>query len=329
MIWLTWRQFRGQALTALAALAALTVFLVFLGMRIRHSYDVNVGCTGCTAASAREALDNAYSDPLLLTGFLVVLLPAIIGAFWGAPLIAREIEAGTHRLVWNQSITRTRWLAVKLGFVTLAGVAVTGALSLLFTWAASPYDKLANTRFEPMFFPTRNIAPVGYAVFAVLAGVTIGLIARRTVLAMAITLAAFAALQILMPSVIRPHLQPPVTERVAFSANGGINGIGINESGEVSVQGYSIPGAWMLSPTAKLLDDAGNPVNRTVTESCFPGGGPDQAMACLAAKKLHVSVSYQPADRYWTFQWLEFAIYLALAGLLAGFAFWRIPRGLS
>jgi hypothetical protein len=85
----------------------------------------------------------------------------------------------------------------------------------------------------------------------------------------------------------------------------------------------------MRSPDAKLLDAAGKPVNRAQTESCFPGDGPDEAMACLAAKKLHVSVSYQPADRYWTFQWLELAIYLALAGLLAGFAFWRIPRGLS
>jgi hypothetical protein len=52
-------------------------------------------------------------------------------------------------------------------------------------------------------------------------------------------------------------------------------------------------------------------------------------MACLEAQKLHLSLSYQPADRYRTFQWLEFAAYLVLAGLLAGFAFWRIPRWLS
>ena len=244
MIWLTWRQFRGQALTALAALAALTIYLVILGLRIRHSYDVNVDCTGCSVATARDILEKAYFTPLLLTGFLVVLVPAIIGAFWGAPLIARELETGTHRLVWNQSVTRTRWLAVKLAFVTLAGVIVAGALSLLLTWAASPYDKLFDGRFEPLIFPTRNIAPLGYAVFAVVAGITVGLLARRTVLAMAITLAAFAALQILMPTVIRPHLQPPVTETVAFTA-AGAHGLGINGEGEVKRRGtrFRAPGS--------------------------------------------------------------------------------------
>ena len=52
-------------------------------------------------------------------------------------------------------------------------------------------------------------------------------------------------------------------------------------------------------------------------------------LACLAALNVHSVQTYQPADRYWTFQWLEVAIYLALALLLAGYAFWRIPRGLS
>ena len=42
-------------------------------------------------------------------------MPALIGAFWGAPLITREFEAGTFRLAWNQSVTRARWLAIKLG----------------------------------------------------------------------------------------------------------------------------------------------------------------------------------------------------------------------
>lgn len=330
MIWLTWRQFRGQALTALAALAAVTIHLVILGLRIRDTYEANVECgAACSVAAARDTMENSYSTILLLSGFLVVLVPAIMGAFWGAPLIAREVETGTHRLVWNQSVTRTRWLAVKLGFVTLAGVAVAGALSLLFTWAASPYDKLLAGRFDPMFFPTRNIAPLGYAAFAILAGVTIGLIARRTVLAMAITLAAFAALQILMPTVIRPHLQTPVTDTVPFTTTGRAEGIGIGPDGVITMHGYSIPGAWMRSPTASLLDAAGKPVTRETTDPCFNGGAPGKAMACLEAQKLQVSVSYQPADRYWTFQWLELAAYLVLAGLLAGFAFWRIPRGLS
>jgi ABC-type transport system involved in multi-copper enzyme maturation permease subunit len=332
MIWLTWRQFRGQALIAVAALAALTIYLVILGLRIRHSYEVNVDCAGCALSDARETLQNEYFGALLLTGFLVVLVPALIGAFWGAPLIAREIETGTHRLVWNQSVTRTRWLAVKLAFVALAGVALTGALSALLTWAASPYDKLLDGRFDPLVFPTRNIVPLGYAVFAVVAGIAIGLLARRTVPAMAITLAAFAALQILLPTAIRPHLQKPVTETVALNADTKVQQFrsGGDKDTRVSIAGYAnaVPGAWVLSGSTPLLDAAGNQVTRDHISRCMTGDF-DKDMACLAKQDLHFTVTYQPADRYWTFQWLEFAAYLILAGLLAGFAFWRIPRGLS
>lgn len=330
MIWLTWRQFRVQALTGLIALVALAAYLIFLGLRIRHTYDVTVGCAGCTADGARSAMDNQYADVLQLTGFLVVLVPAVLGAFWGAPLIARELESGTHRLVWNQSVTRTRWLAVKLTMVTLGGVVLTGALSLLVTWAASPYDKLIDHRFEPLLFPTRNIAPLGYAAFAILAGAAIGLLTRRTVLAMAITLGVFAIVQVLMPTLLRPHLQTPVTRSVAFSASGTtfLSGDGDGDKSTMSVQEYSIPGAWVLTPNSDLLDAAGRPVTFRMVDGCMKGFGPED-FKCIEKMNLHLVLKYQPGSRYWTFQWLELAVYLALAGLLAGFAFWRIPRGTS
>src|SRR4029453_3689224 len=68
-------------------------------------------------------------------------LPPLSGLFWGAPLITRELEAGTHRLVWNQSITRTRWLAVKLAVTGLAAMTAAGLGSLVVSWWASPIDK--------------------------------------------------------------------------------------------------------------------------------------------------------------------------------------------
>lgn len=327
MIWLTWRQFRGQAVVALAALAVLTAYLVFLGVRLRDAYEQHVECAGCTLSAARQALEKGYATQVTLAGLLILVAPAVIGAFWGAPLIARELETGTYRLVWNQSVTRVRWLAVKLGVVVAAAVAVTGALSLLLTWAASPYDTLFGHRFEPLLFPARNVAPLGYALFAVVAGVAIGLLARRTVVAMAITLAVFTALQILMPAVVRPHLQPPVTEVVLFRSEAA-EGIGITEEGHVSVQGYSVPGAWMLTFTGDLRDAAGELVSRDDVDRCFTGIY-EQDVACLDAMNLHYTAEYQPADRYWTFQWLESGIYVLLAGLVAGFTFWRIRRSLN
>src|ERR1041384_5233455 len=100
MIWLTWRQFRTQALVAAGLLAVLTIFLVILGLRLRGAYD---------ADPTPQLLKDRYFNVLLLTGFVIILVPAVLGAFCGAQLIALEFEAGTHRLVWNQSITRTRW----------------------------------------------------------------------------------------------------------------------------------------------------------------------------------------------------------------------------
>ncbi|AVT35986.1 transporter [Plantactinospora sp. BB1] len=327
MIWLTWRQFRGQALVAVAVLVALGTYLVVLGLRIRNAYEVNVGCAGCDVGAAKDVFENAYFTPLLLTGFLVVLVPGILGAFWGAPLLAREFESGTHRLVWNQSVTRTRWLAVKLGFVTLAGMLLTGALSLLLTWAASPYDRLFEGRFDPLLFPARNIAPLGYAVFAVVAGITVGLLVRRTLPAMAILLAGFVLLQILIPTTVRPHLQPAVTETVAWTA-ANARGLQLNGAGEVRTEGFAVPGAWVLTGNPQLFDASGQPANREQFEDC-PHTSPDVHKACVESKGFHMVLSYQPADRYWTFQWLELGLYLVLAALLAGFAFWRIPRGLN
>jgi hypothetical protein len=32
--------------------------------------------------------------------------------FWGAPLVAGELESGTFRLAWTQDVSRVRWLAL-------------------------------------------------------------------------------------------------------------------------------------------------------------------------------------------------------------------------
>jgi hypothetical protein len=74
-----------------------------------------------------------------VSGFLL-LVPAIIGTFWAAPLLTREFEAGTFQLAWTQSVTRTRWLAAKLGVGALAAMATAGLFSLLLTWWSGPID---------------------------------------------------------------------------------------------------------------------------------------------------------------------------------------------
>ncbi|MFC6014585.1 ABC transporter permease subunit [Plantactinospora solaniradicis] len=343
MTWLTWRQFRGQFLTALAFLAAVAAFLLYVGYTTRSTYDTNVaGCgaaSGCNLHQVKTQFISQFSTVVQAPTILLMALPAIIGLFWGTPLITRELEQNTHRLVWNQSVTRTHWLAVKLALVGLASVAITGVVSLLLTWAASRYDSLQGSRFETLSFSTRNIVPLGYAVFAVALGVTIGLFLRRTVPAMAATLLAVAILQLLIPSVARGHLLPPVTESVPYNAQvkewGGFLAVRVSEP--VIVTGYAIPGALMLDSEVTMLTESGETADESTIASCADATGQGRREAainglldpwetCISKLNMHIDVSYQPASRYWAFQWLEFTGFVLLAALLSAVAFWRIRR---
>ena len=325
MIWLTLRQFRTQAVAALAALTALAIYLVILGYQIWHAYTTDiVGCGPANCTSARHDFAEAYELQVTLIGAVLLGVPALIGVFWGAPLVTREFEEKTDRLIWNQSITRTRWLAVKLTLLTLLSVAVTGLYSLLLTWSASRYDQLIGDRFGALTFASRNITPIGYAAFAFLLGTVIGLLVRRTLPAMALTLALFTMIQILMPIALRQHLMPPVTSTVQLDAEAisRADFMGFDESG-ARIDGYTMPGAWSLTSSSRVLHADGTPFTTEQAEQCRQSD--QQArMECTAKQNLHFSYTYQPADRYWRFQWIELSAFLGLTMLLTGFGFWRI-----
>jgi hypothetical protein len=337
MTWLAWRQLRTQLVTAGLALAVLGVYLVVLGERLRGSATTHVAhCTSTDAClTARTQLHSGYGDQVTILGALLLALPAVIGIFWGAPLAAREVESGTHRLVWSQSITRTRWLAVKLAFVTLASVVVTGLLSLLLTWAAAPYDRIFGDRFTPLQFGSRNLAPIGYAVFACVLGITVGLVLRRTLPAMATTLVVVAALQAFMPLVVRPHLLPAASATVPFRTDwidhADFIGPATNDYSDpapAGVGGYRVPGALMLGSESVLLHADGKVFTNGEMKVCGDGA---KSAECLATKDLHFVVTYQPADRYWPFQIVESLVLALLAAALAGFCLWRVSgeRGLA
>ena len=325
MIWLSWRQFRTQALVAAAGLVAIATYLVILGLRIRHSYDADLALCfrrggGCGTSMAE--FTDEYSGRLYWLDGLLYLLPGLLGTFWGAPLVARELEAGTHRLVWNQSVTRRRWLAVKLLFVGFASMVTAGLLSALLTWAASPYDLVAADRFGGVIFGARNIVPIAYAAFAFVVGTILGLMIRRTVPAMALTLAVFAVVGIVMPTLGRQHLATPVTGSHPMTAEAIKRLSFLGSDGNIA--GLTIPNAWVVS-TSKLLAPDGRPVDQRRYQACT-SGPPEAAADCLGKLDLHVTVAYQPGDRYWRFQWLESALFGAVSVLLAGLGLRLVSR---
>lgn len=343
MLWLTWRQFRTQALVAAAALAAFAITLVITGIGVRDRFSA-AGLPACHAGHNCAHLASNFITQLRSGGLydllfnlgavVVYVVPALIGLFWGAPLIARELETGTFRVAWNQSVSRNRWLAVKLGLVGLAAVATAGLFSLLITWWASPVDhavslagsnsSIGMDRLAPTLFGARGIAPVGYAAFALALGVTLGVLIRRTLPAMAATLAVFAGVQVVWPIWIRPHLFSPTVARPPLGSD--INEFLISvPSDKVTVLGaWHQAGAWVLSD--KTITSAGTVFTGPATKACLQGTQ-QQCNAWLASKHLRQLVTFQPGSRFWAFQWYETAIFVLLAAALAVFCAWRVRRG--
>jgi hypothetical protein len=323
MIKMSLRQFRIQALVGTILLILAALYLVRLGGDIR-------------AVREKSQLPSQYGQTMLFLAAGFGLVPVLIGAFWGAPLIARELETGTHRLVWNQSVPRRRWLAVKLTVLGLAGMAVAGTLSALLTWTAAPTDQAAGDRFTTVLFGARGIAPIGYAAFSFTFGAVTGLLVRRTLPTMAMVFLAVIAVQFAVPNLLRPHYMPAEQVTVAMSADA-INqarSLGSITGGPV-VGGLEIPDAW-VTHTSKLLTPDGRQLSDAAFNECFNNapktgatGTFGDTAACLGKLDLHTNLAYQPNRRFWPFQWIELALYLSISVLLAAVGLWRIQRRVS
>jgi hypothetical protein len=332
MIRFTWLQARTQNLVAVAGLVGAAVVAAVTGPHLAHLYDTTVAtCTAShdcdTAVPAFLGHDNTLR---LVLDSLVRAVPAIIGIFWGAPLVARELEAGTYRLVWTQSVTRTRWLAVKLLVVGLAGVAVAGLFSLLVTWWARPLDRAATNQFAT--FDQRNVVPVAYAALAFTLGVTAGLLIRRALPAMATALVAFAGIRLLIAEWVRPALfAPHHTSLPTSAAPHGRLSVGGPWFFEVVGKPH-IPNAWVLS--SRLVDLTGRTpttqaVGRFLRATCHRPVGhrrPNDDCFTKIDHHFHLAVTYIPSGRYWPLQGSETAIYLAAALALGAFCFYWIGR---
>ncbi|MEU8433857.1 transporter [Streptomyces sp. NPDC029216] len=333
MIWLTWRQFRTQAAVMFAAVAVLAAALAVTGPQLSDLYR---------AAGSSLVDQVASSDQTLYyTGLLVVLaVPAVIGMFWGAPLISRELETGTHYLAWNQGVTRTRWLATKLGLGAAASMTAAGLSSLAVSWWSSPIDRAVNgggatdtyfPRLDPVAFAARGVVPMAHAVFAFVLGVTLGLVIRRTLPAMATAFALYTCVQIAVPMWIRSHLASE--DRITVPIEPGGAPISIQDGArQIVAHLEEVPGAWVTSQ--QTLNAAGQPtpVPSSFADCLRTESGPpalqqvDRCLADLGALGYKQQVTYQPAGNFWPLQWAETGLYLGLALALTGFCAWWIRR---
>jgi len=241
--------------------------------------------------------------------------------FWGGPLVARELETGTIQFAWMQSITRSRWLTVKVGWALLAAAAWGGAVSALVTWWSSPANALNHQNFQPGQFDIQGIVPVGYALFAVALGITSGALLRRTLPAMAITLGVFTFLRLVIGQDLRSHylttltktftfLHPPALQALPKGSYWLVSGGLVGPDGQAaSSQAYGRPG----------ISFGGVPISlSTMPSACraLVFQGPLKFGSCLTAHGYRGLITCQPASRYWTFQGIETGIFVLLAAAL-------------
>ena len=220
MTWLVWRQHRQQALAAVVALLAVALFLVPTGRQLHAAFD-ELGLEACLRADTRPelvapddgcgTLSERFSgrfQGLALASLLLLFLPVLAGLFWGAPLVAREIEHGTHRLVWTQGVTRLRWATVKLALVGGGVLLVAAVYALLAGWWITPLNDATGYRFTWLFFDQQGPVLVGYALFAFALGVLAGTLTGKVLPAMAVTLAGFLATRVAVALLLRPRFLP-------------------------------------------------------------------------------------------------------------------------
>ncbi|MGC0422117.1 ABC transporter permease subunit [Embleya sp. AB8] len=315
MIWLTWRQHRIQALGAIGLFILAGVLLRMHGQSLHDEYWQNVS-DGCLSANPSAGCDNTFRSYLnrvaeaekLITWVNVV--PGLIGAVVGATLLGPEYENGTWRLVWTQGVTRTRWLVTKSALIVAGTVIFTGAMSWLFTWYREPMDKvIANGRFAAQAFDTEGLSLTAYTLFALALGTLAGLLIRRTVTAIVVTVVVFLAVRLPAESYLRPHYQAPLTRSGS-----------ITEALDGRVRrDWSLSNGW-LDATGRHLsrDEYRNIANAYPDRKGFP--------EYLQSKGIRWWDSYQPGDRFWHFQIIEASLYVGLAVVLTAATIWRLRR---
>jgi len=297
MIWVSWRQHRSQAIVCLAALAALAVYAIVLGtsMRTVFSHDDLAACVarsqGNSCPDAVQAFTGEFGSAVNIAFWASLLIaPGLLGVLIGAPLIARELEYGTWRLAWSQTVPRTRWLAVELALVTGGLVLLGAAMTAVITWYRAPMDQLTGHflhniyDFEGPVLTAYILCAFGFAVLA-------GLLVRRSIPAMIVAFIPWLAIRLVVEFLLRPHFLAPATLRqsCAQGCSGSVYPSGISDIPPAT--GHI--GDWVL-------------------------GGAQQGNQLV--------INYQPADRFWTFQFIEAGLFVALTAAALGATIWLLRR---
>jgi hypothetical protein len=294
------------SLTACAAFAVLVASEMAVTGLILHGSGTDVFSVG------PHSLWPLYNGTETALKLVLPLIPVLAGLFFGAPLVAREIETGTARFAWAQDAGRTRWLLANVVPVALVVMVIAAGLGLEYRWWLRPLAAPGAFWLERLF--ALNPLPfAGWTLLGLSLGVLLGATIRRTVPAMAATLACGLPAMYVALAWQRRYL-PPLRRAAAdptFSPRGGYGSSGLLTSG--SGQRPDIISSALGWPDGRLL---------TAAELHHPA-------AWFRSHHIQVWLTYQPGNRFFLFQCIEFGWLVLLSALLIAATVLLIRRGAS
>ncbi|MGA2208316.1 MAG: ABC transporter permease subunit [Acidimicrobiales bacterium] len=322
MAWVIWRQHR-IALGALAlALGALAAYVWIIGLQLHHAHAAAIACNPSSPVCPDLITNFNFMNHVLVGGYTLQLVPPLIGAFIGAPVLARELETGTFRFAWTQGFERWRWTLAKVVALAVVVTVAAGALSLLFSWYYQPYLATGNqslslseeSPFSPALFDLRGVSFAAWTLIAFAIAVLAGMLIRRVVPTIIATMAAYVGLALVTANLLRQHYLAPL-----------------------HTTSPNVPGsAWIFSQwwtrDGKFAFFGWRDAPHSLLQACAPPGGPfgkgspGTLAQCFAQHGYTQLTSYQPASRFWQFQWIEGAWLLALTVLLVAVTVWLARR---
>ncbi|MEV6762115.1 ABC transporter permease [Streptomyces sp. NPDC051105] len=312
LTWLVWRQNRLAFWAGLGVAAAVAVYAVVRHQEMAHAIaqgnldacrGTEIGAGACS--NKLMAFTQTYQFPMRRPLQVMLALPLVFGVFLGGPQLAQELESGTYRTVCTQSVTRLRWFAAKLLVPVTVTVVISGTIAAAMTWWWQPAGHLLGGSFPWwQWYPYDGIGPVvvGLSVLSLLLGVTVGLMVRRTVLAMGATVVLSAGAMYLLAS-LRGHLLPTTLATV-----------------QQPTASAAPSNAWVLSEG--LTDAAGRRVPDL--PSCYAAD--DYAKCLVRHGRTGRWAEFHPASQLWPLQWAQTGLCLLLAAALAGLCVWWIHR---
>jgi hypothetical protein len=303
VIWLSWRLQRTETLVALGIFVLLAVLLVPTGINMVDAYHHD-GLAACLSANASSRCQGEIGgfrqqfQSLSDNATWFTLVPGLIGVLFAAPFLY-DLEHGTYRLAWTQSITRRRWLLGKLGLPILTALLASAGLIVLFTWWRSPMAHL-DGRLEKSTYDVTGTVVIGYTLFALGLALALGALWRRVAPSLMAAFVGYFAVRLLVDYKVRDHLVAPVgaTWRGMLHQPASFMNAYVLNMVEV-VKGHRIPlGGGLSGGSVKFVT-------------------PNPGRAVFHAV-------YLPVSDFWPLQLTETALFAGLGLLLIAFAAWRV-----